>query len=99
MDDATNSAVWQRRKLQTLKLHCLYLDSEHDEHLIERMVDILPVEGSSALDTLAITKKAFDSVGTPFVDDIDSLPRLVLGVLPVHISLNTSSDFRSGSSP
>ena len=76
MDDATNSAVWQRRKLHTLKLRCLDFGSGRDKHLIEQMADILPVEGSSALDTLAITKKAFDSVGAPCIDNVDSLPRL-----------------------
>ena len=39
------------------------------------MADILPVEGASGLDTLALTKKAFDSLGAPFIDDIASLPR------------------------
>ena len=77
VDDATNSSVWQRRKLHSLKLRCLYLDGQDDEHFIERMADILPVEGSSALDTLAITKKAFDSLGAPFIDNIDLLPRLL----------------------
>ena len=62
VDDAANSAVWQRRKLHTTKIRCLHLESEGGEHSLQRMADILPVDGSSALGTIAITKKAFDSV-------------------------------------
>ena len=76
MDDATNSAVWQRRKLHTLKLKSVYYCPNTGRAVcLERLADILPVEGGSAYHTLSLTKKAFHSLGAPFVDDAFRLPR------------------------
>ena len=89
MDDATNSAVWQRRKLHSLKLKAMHYDPHTgDPVCLERLADILPVAGGSAYHTLALTKKAFHSLGAPFVDDAFRLPR-------PHAHLSTHLSFCS----
>eukprot|EP00959_Pyramimonas_sp_CCMP1952_P421733 8835009-Pyramimonas_sp.AAC.1 len=84
MCDATNSSIWQRRKLQGMKVQtrvvvdpllvqrcstCKWADAYVE---MTRWADAQPVENSKAGGTLALVRKQLGSVGCPLWSDFDS---------------------------
>ena len=73
--DATNSGIWQKRKLQALELIAMYLDTDDlndasatfDDKFIyqKRLSDIQPVEDGRADGLLALLKKQLHALGCP----------------------------------
>ena len=79
--DATNSAIWQKRKLTALLLHTAYLvnlppsgefrwcwSEMFDE--LRSVADVQPVDDSSGKGSVALTTKMLHSLQCPTVHDL-----------------------------
>ena len=80
--DATNSAIWQRRKLHNLILKASYHFNDGDipfdaamkpsdltDHVtsVHALADLLPVETGTGMEALAMVRKQLASIGCPLV--------------------------------
>lgn len=76
--DATNSAIWQKRKLTALILHTAYLPSLPDStgssnfvfswksfQALQRVADVQPVGDATAASVVGLCHKMLQSVGCP----------------------------------
>ena len=69
--DATNSSIWQQRKLQSLIAEMLVLQQDGRRMKLTQSADLLPVEDASALGAEALCLKQLRNMGVPLWNDAD----------------------------